>query len=59
MSSDHELVSVATFLEYRARRLRAPVTRPDAPPDDATTPTNEELRRLALAAVIAAPPGLV
>jgi hypothetical protein len=55
MSSDHELVSVATFLEYRARRLRAPVARPDAPPDDAT-PTNEELRRLALAAVIAAPP---
>jgi hypothetical protein len=59
--SDHEIVSVATFLEYRARRLRAPVARPDAPPDDATPAmaTDQELHRLASAAVIAAPPRLV
>jgi hypothetical protein len=57
--SDHEIVSVATFLEYRARRLRAPVARPEAPLDDATPPTDHELQRFASAAVIAAPPRLV
>jgi hypothetical protein len=57
--SDHEIVSVATFLEYRARRLRAPVALPGAPPDDATPATDQELHRLASAAVIAAPPRLV
>ena len=32
--SDHEMVSFAVFLEYRARRMRAPVAgtpAPDAP----------------------------
>jgi hypothetical protein len=55
--SDHEIVSVATFLEYRARRLRPPVTitQADAPPDDAL-PTDHELGGLASAAVISAPP---
>lgn len=56
--SDHEIVSLATFLEYRARRLHAAVTRPDTPPD-VTTPTDEELRRLASAAVTVAPQVLV
>ena len=37
--SDHEMVSFAVFLEYRARRMRAPVIDGVAPtPDRPTTP---------------------
>jgi len=37
--SDHETVSFAVFLEYRARRMRAPVVDGTAPtPDLPTTP---------------------
>jgi hypothetical protein len=57
--SDHEIVSVATFLEYRARRLHAAVIRPDAPPDDAAVPADDEIHRLESVAVSAAPPLLV
>jgi hypothetical protein len=36
----HEVVSFASFLDYRARRLRAPVgVAADAPPDELTAPT--------------------
>jgi hypothetical protein len=33
--ADHELISFAVFLDYRARRMRAPVG--DVPPPDAPT----------------------
>lgn len=37
--SEHETVSFAVFLEYRARRMRAPVVEGPAPtPDLPTTP---------------------
>ena len=39
--SDHETVSFAIFLEYRARRMRAPVVAGTAPtPDLPTTPAD-------------------
>ena len=39
--SDHEMVSFAVFLEYRARRMRAPVVDGTAPtPDLPTTPAD-------------------
>jgi hypothetical protein len=39
--SDHETVSFAVFLEYRARRMRAPVVEGTAPtPDLPTTPAD-------------------
>ncbi len=39
--SDHEMVSYAVFLEYRARRMRAPVVGGMAPtPDFPTTPAD-------------------
>ena len=35
----HELVTFAVFLDYRARRMRAPVVPGDRPtPDSSTTP---------------------
>ena len=38
---DHETVSFAVFLEYRARRMRAPVVEGTAPtPDLPTTPAD-------------------
>ena len=37
---DHELVSYAVFLEYRSRRIRAPIAAAAAdPPDGMTAPT--------------------
>jgi hypothetical protein len=56
--TDHEIVSVTTFLEYRARRLHAAVARPDVSPVDAPPP-DEEQHQLVSVAVIAAPPVLV
>jgi hypothetical protein len=39
--SDHETVSFAVFLEYRARRMRAPVVESTGPtPDRPTTPAD-------------------
>ena len=29
--TDHELISFAVFLDYRARRMRAPVAEPPSP----------------------------
>jgi hypothetical protein len=51
---DHEVVSFADFLDYRARRLRAPVVEPAAdPPDGVTTPTVPQPQcRVAVASVV-------
>ena len=53
LALEHEVVSFASFLDYRARRLRAPVAAAaDDPPDGVTTPTvPEPQRRVAVACV--------
>ena len=50
--STHETVSFATFLEYRALRMRAPVSGP-VPPDVVTDPpVRPELEAAAVAAEV-------
>ena len=45
--SDHELVPFAVFLEYRARRMRAPVVEGEVPAPTPADPTPPEDRALA------------
>jgi hypothetical protein len=51
-NSTHETVSFATFLEYRALRMRAPVSAPRQPDVVTDPPIRPELEPVAVAAEV-------